>query len=364
MPGVAEGQSWRLAEQLRLDGSDHELSSISWVDAFRDGTIVVAQPQDQRLLFFSPDGRLTGSFGRKGAGPGEYATLAWSHGMTGDTLWTVDGSLDRYTLIDTRARAVRSLPLPRPLHLPGYGDLPFGLTYPQGFSARGILLYANAPPAAPLPSRWRAIIGSDQGVLFWATASGQIGALVASLPTRQQVCGTDLARQRECDEPLYAVGTDAGIVVTVTPMITAAGEGRLLVSGVDADGRQVLSVPHPYTPERISDHTTDSLRAAMVRAAQSSRSREYWQRASFPLHRRAIDRLLIGKDGRIWIGWHSEPGRHKRWWVLGARGDRVAELVAPPRVELTAVGSDAAWGYAADPDGVESVVRYRILRNP
>jgi hypothetical protein len=44
-------QDLRAVRDLIIDAQSHDLSDVNFVDTFRDGTIVVGQPQDHRLLF-------------------------------------------------------------------------------------------------------------------------------------------------------------------------------------------------------------------------------------------------------------------------------------------------------------------------
>lgn len=81
-----------------------------------DGGFLVA-PTDQpgAVAVYDSDGRLVGTFGRAGHGPGEYdlAFMQFYRGP-GDTISILDAFQLRRTIIDEKGRVLRSHPLPSP----------------------------------------------------------------------------------------------------------------------------------------------------------------------------------------------------------------------------------------------------------
>ena len=99
----------RLTRDLRIDAAEQDLSEVGWVAVAPGGSIVVAQPQDGLLRFFSARGVPLGTFGRMGRGPGEFERLsrvAW----IGDTLWVGDFGTRRFTLVAPDRTLIRTTP--------------------------------------------------------------------------------------------------------------------------------------------------------------------------------------------------------------------------------------------------------------
>lgn len=64
----------------------------------RDGAVIVADRQGERLLAISRDGRIMARFGRTGEGPGEYRTISWMSRCGEGRIALFDQSLERVTL--------------------------------------------------------------------------------------------------------------------------------------------------------------------------------------------------------------------------------------------------------------------------
>lgn len=94
---------WRLSPAPALtiggDGAPStEFSRIAAAVRLTKGEIVVADGATQQLRLFDSQGRFLRSFGRRGAGPGEFRSLNWM-GRSGDTLFVYDSRLKRITYV-------------------------------------------------------------------------------------------------------------------------------------------------------------------------------------------------------------------------------------------------------------------------
>lgn len=83
-----------LVLELRIDAADADLSPVGWIAVAKDGTIAVGQSQDHLIRCFDARGASLGTFGRDGAGPGEFRYLT-IQGWLGDTLWVSDVGVRR-----------------------------------------------------------------------------------------------------------------------------------------------------------------------------------------------------------------------------------------------------------------------------
>ncbi|MGH7463000.1 MAG: hypothetical protein ACREMA_18495, partial [Longimicrobiales bacterium] len=99
-----------MIERVRIDGTAADLvpiASLGGLAITGDGGVVATQPQDHRVVFFSPDGELLASFGRSGSGPGEFRRI-FTLGLLGDSIWVWDAQLSRATLIGPGLELLRT----------------------------------------------------------------------------------------------------------------------------------------------------------------------------------------------------------------------------------------------------------------
>lgn len=94
---VQQPATWRLeAARVSIGGDALPLHRVCGAGFLPDGKIVIADAGNVRMLIASADGRLEKSFGRKGAGPGEFDSILSMH-VAGDTILTYDSGLRRVT---------------------------------------------------------------------------------------------------------------------------------------------------------------------------------------------------------------------------------------------------------------------------
>ena len=106
-------EAWRLDDVLRIGAVDVEgpaqFGRIRDIEVDRLGRIYVLEAQSREVRVFDQAGRHVRSFGRSGAGPGEFrnpTTLAW---MADDRLVVVDPGGGRYSLFDTAGAYVGAI---------------------------------------------------------------------------------------------------------------------------------------------------------------------------------------------------------------------------------------------------------------
>ncbi len=115
LPLAAQGApaAWRLSTEpvLRLGGtggSGPTEFANPYDAAFWGDRLVVLDGGTQSLRTFSlRDGRYLDTYGRKGAGPGEYSNAAYLQPLPGDSLFVSDLQQSRYTILDSAGRVAR-----------------------------------------------------------------------------------------------------------------------------------------------------------------------------------------------------------------------------------------------------------------
>ena len=73
-----------------------------------------------------------------------------------------------------------------------------------------------------------------------------------------------------------------------------------------------------------------------------------------------LESVVVEPDGSTWVGLRRIATGNP-WVVLSPRGDVVGTVIAPANVRVMAARGNEVWGTETDPDGLESVARYRVI---
>lgn len=106
---------WRTELEVEIGASDDggsEFGGVRSVALGPNGVVAVLDHRTPQIVSFSKDGARLASWGRVGAGPGEYR-WPYSIAYLGDSLLLFDPGLSRVTLYDHERRWLREWPTPR-----------------------------------------------------------------------------------------------------------------------------------------------------------------------------------------------------------------------------------------------------------
>ncbi|HET7464358.1 MAG TPA: hypothetical protein VFJ82_24075 [Longimicrobium sp.] len=83
---------------FRLEENQSVINVSPWVTVLPSGEFLVSDGKEQQLRFYAPDGRLRGTFGRRGSGPGEFQHLARAVRLNDGTILAADmmGEMTRF----------------------------------------------------------------------------------------------------------------------------------------------------------------------------------------------------------------------------------------------------------------------------
>ena len=364
MARAQAGAKLSLTLEHRIDGRLEDLSGVSFIAPFRDGEIAVGQPEDGSILFFSPDGRRLGAFGRSGAGPGEFRMVG-TYGWVEDTLWIGDANLGRVTLLSSQRQLLRTLPWPNSpvARLPGEVSLPrFHSPRIFGISPVGNLILVGAISGIEQPGRWPALLRDMVAVAIQSAGDGTPIGFIAALP-KATSCSMQLAGGAvgipECAEPMWAVDRDGSRVTTVYPDVSDPGAGRLRVIVAAATGDTLFDHSFPIPLVRISPRQADSIRSRVSARSTDPARAIAWRSAALPSVFRPVKGVFIARNGAVWVEIRSSTASHS-WLIVAPDGNSVRTLSVPRNVMLLTSDDQRVWGTEADQDGIESVVRYRL----
>lgn len=106
----ADGQAWRLEEEVRIGsaegGGPDEFAWIADVELDAMGRVWVADGQQHQVRVFDSAGAHVRSIGRKGGGPEEFNGIAGMDWAPDGTLWVLDGGNMRFAVYDTTGKLV------------------------------------------------------------------------------------------------------------------------------------------------------------------------------------------------------------------------------------------------------------------
>lgn len=398
--GVAAQPSappFRLVEDIRIDGAQHDLSGVGFLVVTRDGSIVISEPQDFRLRFYDATGREVARYGRKGAGPGEFGANAQMTpqyamligGTRSDTAWVYDRVLRRFLLFSRDGKFVRTIA--QPDKLPGL----MGGQRPKESKDRTLLSF---DPVATFPmdnmlgraryGRLEPVRRSDGSTTLVSRSAGTDFAIatpkgdIVKRVAVQPEDGSSVVVQRSNGlrswstsvpyliRPFTAVAQN-GSRIAFAETTPSDNGGFIRVTVMAGMGDTLLSRSYPFSGVRLKRSTVDSaIRVVMARYQPDRNGRlqappdvvvelENRLRAAMPTFAAPVSGLLVGIDNSIWLGLErSSEGR--RYLVLDERGDPVGTVTVPFNASLNAASRDQIWVTERDQDDLPSLVRYRL----
>lgn len=352
-PSIADLPTFDIEQDLRIDGYEADLVPIGWMGVAEDGTIAVIQHQINGVRFFDASGNSLGVVGRQGEGPGEFQFPAQA-GWIGDRLWVNDFMLKRATLISTEPAFIRTLP-------PVAGVRPAPEDQARFPSSSMVVPYALYPDGNLLVN----MPGGQafEGIpLFLVSGDGVIERLVLEIPrdpaetidvsSGSRVVGTKVPFY---PSPIWAVASDGNRIGVLTMDLTGPEAEAFKVTLYDALGGEVFSRAYPFEGVPIPEEVVDSV----VELWGSRLGIEREMRSRIPPIYPPVEKMLLGADGRTWIGLRSGD-ESEAWLILGPEGDPEGRVVLPARTRLHVANATHVWALERDELDVESIVRSRI----
>ena len=353
--------------ELRLDGSEHDLSRVVHLSVSRKGAIVVPQPDDGYLRVFDVSGAEIGRFGRNGDGPGEFRSIGIFRGWVGDTFWQADVMNRRVSLWHLPDSLVRGIVL-------GQEDTPatdrsVGIGRLLLPSVAGVLLDGSLLVAGPFvrteaDKGWAASVHDSAAYLILhATSSGRVKRVVAAFPPLGAGC-EQLVNQRlrptpECENWFWSISPDASRITDVRVDRERADSFELLVTSIEPDGDVLFKRRLRVRSVALTEQDTDSIRKQNVERARSPALKQDWNDIRMPSSFRPATRVVAGADGTTWLRMRTSRVKHQ-YLVLEPNGGILGWVDLPDNFHLEVAQKGAVWGSETDHDGIMSVARYRI----
>jgi hypothetical protein len=328
-----------------------QFTAIGGLGRLSTGEIAVfnAVPVDIRL--FSPTGKFVRRVARPGGGPGELGAVYW-FGRSGDSLMTFDLVQARITVFDVPRSQVATIPFAPtkvPSRLVVSGALANGswVVATTSFSRTHVDGPARDSTTIGI---WRAGTDGMQPI----GAFPNLAYFYKNVPTGLAMNLDALAAHTT----FLTVGSELWVGVPEASSIAV----------YDATGKLARQVRVPFEPIRFDNaelrRVRDRRLAAAKRAADSALISAMFDGSARPLGTRpAFSRLVLGRDGRVWVeSFRVDRASSAEYIALDRTGKVVARLTSPPGVRFWDIGPDYALGVRKDEDDVETVELFSIVR--
>lgn len=366
-------EPWTADRELRVGSVDDETYAFT---RFRDvelgpeGRIYTLHVQEDLVRIFAPDGRLLGSFGGSGEGPGEFQRPR-SLGWQADTLWVFQYPDYRFHHFSPDGEFLRSFTIPYELR-----SGPDQVSPPR---AEGRLEDGAIHGASPT---WATELAAGTTTHRFPVLLDLEGTVTDSLPP--VAIGRDLwavsdpddpeslesyARQPFADGPLWSYAWGERAVVHVEREAADSREDarftliKLSFAGDTIFSREVAYEPIPVQPAEVDSLLADrAVSVAEWRPMNVTEGRaRAWAEETFyePSFRTPVEDLVVGRDGSIWIK-ETTLAETARWLVFDGGGGPVGRVELPTAFELMEADGERLWGMETDELDVPYLVRFRI----
>lgn len=358
-------ERWTVEPDLVVGEPDVSLTTISSLAVSANGSIYIAQPDEQLIRVVAADGTLQRAIGRKGRGPGEFQR-PWFLGWMGDTLVVADGALVRISAFDSA------------------GSLLYTVSTLQGappHQPRAILTDGRVLLEEMQESDDQLVDGdiTSRSLLLMKPGGGTFERLVdLSLGTHAEarvgiVVGGETTytyfEHPFPDSDLYDVDPRGRSVVVVSQIAGDDDNPRFSVTRLATAGDTAWAISFSYTPLPPSAMTRDTLAALAAKLTQHPYfkqrvPRERIERSlrrdiDVPAHLAPVSAVIAGRDGTVWL--RREPvGTEAQWMVLDSSGAYIAVVHMPFDFRALEADRHYVWGVETGDMGEPRLVRYRV----
>lgn len=358
LPAVEARRIWT------MDSPELNAVRDAWIE--EGGSVLVANSGRSEILRIDPDGELTTRWGSTGEGAGEFSRLGLSRlgpgGDGGVLAW--DERRSRLTLFTANGgvRGIRRVAPPEvgsSLRL--LAVTPDGSLMATYADIRDFDRERSERDTMPLLAVRFA--DSDNG----DSDSGRTGGRVlGDGPTSVDTLGTWPGTER------FVVPTSAGpagIPVGFGNRTLFAGAGPVVAvspsESVDLqvyrEGRLSALVRATAPARSVTDRDAERWREDLSQKYPGTVVEEAWRTAPVEDVYPTLDRLVVGQDGKIWMGIHPEYAVPERDFVLlEPEGIPVGRLRIPKDVEILAASSEHFVGLERADLDAERITLWRI----
>ena len=317
---VADAPLWSVESSFEVEQDEDEpLGKVTGAILPSPNLIAIADGLNYRVVVTDSLGRRLRTVGRAGMGPLEFEALDWMARWPGDSVFVWDSGSRRYSVFSPETGEGRTV-LPQGMETPVARALP---SDGEGLWVMGVALVAgDTMPRGP--ARFRHDVGYWQGTgrvtkVHSLAAGGYVkqgGRVLQWLegPTTAMATGNGLFYFTEGERPTVAVLDPTGVVLRE---INVHG---LAVQLTDARRQKLVERLHESYGVAAVDRLLDA--------------------APLPEQFDAIQQIVFGRDGTLWLGQRPTPDMERIWLNVTTEGEPIRQVAMPAKdgVMLDAAG--------------------------
>jgi hypothetical protein len=362
----AQALGWRLDTVAVIggygvEGDEYQFDQVAPGSLAGDplGNLFVIDQTGKRVLGYDAGGSFIGSWGREGSGPGELEMPTGLGVGSADTLWVLDGSNQRITLLPRDPEAEpASVPFPQGSTMMG------GRILPVADGAYGVFAMFSfrpgddaGPPPGPLVRLGREGIASDT---VWEAPAPRFDMVEVTSGNQVMVM---MAQQS------FAPGFHWDRFSNGTFALADGSEYDIRVVGPDGIERfriQRGPAARATTPED-QEFERDRLREASVQGNFPGAEQMMKKRLEALTFAESVPRitgLAIDGSDRLWVGVSvNRPGETDRIDVYGSDGTLLGEVRSPEFYPDLFYGDGLVAKLTADDLEVQQIAVYRLVED-
>ncbi len=353
-PVWGDGPGWSIDTTPILDlatiirDSAHDFDDVEGALRLKDGSIAVADYRSGQIRFYSAEGGLLGTTGRRGDGPGEFRALSGLERYRGDSLVAFDASLGRVTVLGDDHETGRMFRLPNP-SLDGLRVL--------AGSAFVALVFSTDDMPAGGTGTYRM-----PATLVRFSANGVRADTLAKIP------GPEGFRMEHGDRwldvrPLFPKYPQ---VATFRDRVFHGSAERMEIELLQPGGTQPRrSIRVDGIDLGVSHQQADAERAAMIHGNSNPLTKQVMAALPDPGTRPAYSDLLVDSLGYLWAEEYTpiaHSGERTRWNVFSPDGEWLGAVEVPFRFLAYDIAADWILGDRFDSLDVEHPELLRLHR--
>lgn len=340
------------------DGSvNPDLFFSNWVQHLyvdESGYLFVADRNQHAVLKFSPEGKLTDQIGQRGRGPGEFEGLTPNVWVIGDTLFTYDSNLFRYSSFSLKNNElIRTVNLQQPAEGEYASYQPYRLYVDL---QRGNVLFENTSPysgGTGSDERYKKIHVYNEDLELIQNDLILLPADEAYIDDRGSSINVSgmlpFARKSVITQGIgdfgshLCYGWTESISIECIDMFT----GDTLTS-IEFD------IPEIHV---TNENLNDALSIFPENGAMNRRDvRQAVEHDTWP----AFNWFTLNDEGNFWIAANSENRVNHDLFVLDYDGNVIGQTILPVTDRIHFIRNGYAYATSEDDLGAKLIIRYKI----
>lgn len=341
-------------EQVFRDTEEVPIGRVGEVTVDQEGQLYIADPTQNTILVFDPDGNYLASIGREGSGPGEFRGPG-TMDVFSNQLYVYDVMQHRVNVFDLNTRSVS--------HTVNFGSsaqevrsIEDGLYSPREIFFRNdqmfLMSFGSLLHTTP-PERAGQVIDHYRKPYYLIDRDGR-RVSDKLFEQKDYVFLTASVNGR--------IRTASGFPFIGKSLIAVAEDGTsyttwsedFLITVRAPDGTYLRAIYYPYEKVNLT-------RDAAVQGQERDIHKQFVLQNELPETFTALNEILIDDENRLWVSTIIEDDNVYEWWVLQESGELITRFTWPKVHTIALIRNGFMYTRETDErTGIQSIVRYRI----